>query len=36
VKKIFSKLDLNYNEYIGIDEKYFRPEELVHLKGDSS
>ena len=32
----FSKLDLNYNEYIGIDKKYFRPEELVHLKGDSS
>ena len=35
-KYTFSKLDLNHNEYIGIDEKYLRPEELVHLRGDSS
>ena len=32
----FSKLDLDYNDYVGIDEKYWRPEELVHLKGDPS
>jgi len=31
----FSKIGLDYNDYIGIDEKYFRPEELVHLKGDA-
>ena len=32
----FSQLDLDYNDYVGIDEKYCRPEELVHLRGDSS
>ena len=32
----FSQLDLDYNDYVGVDEKYWRPEELVHLKGDSS
>jgi len=32
----FSKLDLNYKDYVGVDEKYWRPEELVHLKGDST
>ena len=32
----FSQLDLDYNDYVGIDEKYWRPEELVHLRGDSS
>jgi len=31
---VFTKLDLNYKDYIGIDEKYFRPEELDDLKGD--
>jgi len=32
----FSQLDLDYNDYVGVDEKYWRPEELVHLRGDSS
>lgn len=32
----FSKLNLNYKDYIIIDEKHFRPEELHDLKGDSS
>jgi GDPmannose 4,6-dehydratase len=32
----FSKLDLDYMNYVGVDQKYWRPEELVHLKGDSS
>ena len=31
---VFTKLDLNYKDYVGIDEKYFRPEELEDLKGD--
>ena len=33
---VFSSLDLNYRDYLKIDEKYFRPEELRDLKGDSS
>ena len=32
----FSKLGLNYKDYVGVDEKYFRPEELTDLKGDYS
>ena len=32
----FNRLDLDYEKYVGVDEKYWRPEELVHLKGDSS
>ena len=32
----FSKLDLDYNDYVGVDKKYTRPEELAHLKGDAS
>ena len=32
----FKKLDLDYNDYVTIDPKYFRPEELKDLKGDSS
>ena len=35
-KYTFSKLDLDYKDYVGVDQKYWRPEELVHLKGDSS
>ena len=31
---VFTKLDLDYRDYVGIDEKYFRPEELDDLKGD--
>lgn len=33
---VFTKLDLDYKDYVGIDEKYFRPEELDDLKGDCS
>jgi len=33
---VFSSLGLDYSEYIVIDEKHFRPEELYNLKGDSS
>lgn len=32
----FTKLGLDYNDYISIDKRYFRPEELKDLKGDSS
>ena len=32
----FNSLDLDYNDFVGIDKKFYRPEELVHLKGDSS
>lgn len=33
---VFSKLDLDWTEYVQQDEKYFRPEELNVLKGDST
>jgi GDPmannose 4,6-dehydratase len=33
---VFSSLGLDYNNFISIDEKHFRPEELENLKGDSS
>ena len=33
---IFSKLDLNWREYVKNDYKFHRPEELHNLKGDSS
>jgi GDPmannose 4,6-dehydratase len=33
---VFSSLGLDYNNFISIDEKHFRPEELHDLKGDSS
>ena len=32
----FNSLDLDYNDFVGIDKKFYRPEELIHLKGDSS
>ena len=35
VKYVFSKLDLDWEKYVGIDEKYYRSEELQFLKGDS-
>lgn len=31
---VFSSLDLNYQDYVKLDEKYLRPEELSDLKGD--
>ncbi|MBC8421964.1 MAG: GDP-mannose 4,6-dehydratase [Pelagibacteraceae bacterium] len=33
---VFGHLDMDYKAYVGIDEKYMRPEELNDLKGDSS
>lgn len=32
----FSSLGLNYLDYIVVDKKHFRPEELENLKGDST
>tara|TARA_R110001592_G_scaffold138207_3_gene356819 strand:- start:584 stop:1552 length:969 start_codon:yes stop_codon:yes gene_type:complete len=32
----FSQLDLDYKDYVGVDTRFYRAEELVHLKGDSS
>jgi GDPmannose 4,6-dehydratase len=32
----FSKLGLDYRQYVKQDQKHFRPEELNDLKGDSS
>ena len=34
VKYVFGSLDLNWKEYIKIDKKYYRSEELKYLKGD--
>ena len=34
VKYVFRRLDLNWKNYIAIDEKYMRSEELEFLKGD--
>ena len=34
VEYVFGKLDLDWKQYVGQDEKYFRPEELDVLKGD--
>lgn len=33
---VFSSLNLNYEDYVKVDEKFLRPEELHNLKGDSS
>ena len=35
VEYVFSKLDLNWKDYVVQDEKFLRPEELDDLKGDS-
>ena len=32
---VFNKLEMDYNDYVVIDEKFLRPEELHDLKGDS-
>ncbi len=34
-KMVFEKLGLDYTQYVEQDEKYFRPNELDYLKGDS-
>ena len=31
---VFSKLDLNWNDYVEIDPRYFRPAEVELLLGD--
>ena len=36
VKYVFNKLDLNWEEYVKVDPKYYRSEELEFLKGDCS
>tara|TARA_Y100001970_G_C14144985_1_gene809322 strand:- start:349 stop:1323 length:975 start_codon:yes stop_codon:yes gene_type:complete len=33
---VFKKLDMNYEDYIVINERFLRPNELNYLKGDSS
>ena len=33
---VFNKLDLDFRDYVTIDEKFYRPEELYDLKGDCS
>jgi GDPmannose 4,6-dehydratase len=35
-EKVFSKLDLDYNKYISVDPRYFRPTEVDVLLGDAS
>jgi len=32
----FTSLGLDYKDYVGVDKKYYRPEELNNLKGDPS
>ena len=36
VKYVFTKLDLDWEKYVVIDERFYRSEELEHLKGDRS
>ena len=36
VEYVFNSLGLDYSQYVSVDEKYLRPEELKHLKGDCS
>ena len=33
---VFNQLDLNYKDYVTIDERFFRAEELKYLRGDST
>lgn len=33
---VFSKLNLNYKDYVVIDQEFIRPEETLRLKGDST
>jgi GDPmannose 4,6-dehydratase len=35
-EKVFKKLELNYENYVGIDQRYFRPTEVDVLLGDST
>ena len=36
VEYVFTKLDLDWKEYVAIDKRFYRSEELKHLKGDCS
>ena len=36
VEYVFTKLDLDWKKYVVIDERFYRSEELKHLKGDCS
>ena len=36
VQEVFSYLDLDWQEYVEIDPRYFRPTEVEHLQGDAS
>jgi GDPmannose 4,6-dehydratase len=36
VQKVFERLDLDYNEYVEIDLRYFRPTEVDSLLGDAT
>jgi GDPmannose 4,6-dehydratase len=36
VEYVFGKLNLDWAEYVGVNERYLRPEELNNLKGDST
>ena len=36
VRYVFNKLNLNWEGYVGQDERFYRPEELDALKGDCS
>jgi GDPmannose 4,6-dehydratase len=35
-EKVFTKLDLDYNEFVAVDPRYFRPTEVDVLLGDAS
>jgi GDPmannose 4,6-dehydratase len=36
VEYVFGKLNLNWRDYVKMDSKFLRPEELEDLKGDSN
>ena len=36
VDYVFTKLDLDWKKYVAIDKRFYRSEELKHLKGDCS
>ena len=36
VEYVFTKLDLDWKKYVAIDKRFYRSEELKHLKGDCS
>ena len=33
---VFGRLDMDWEEYVAIDPRYFRPAEVDHLEGDAS